>query len=219
MAIAPVLKTGVRKGMGVRIPLSPPPFYLLPGVADLVAYIGFEGIDARIDLPPLQYRAFYLAAVAVEDRQRNAEEEAERVASARHSMLSAVFGADRVINFSLRDLQPDFGQRARLIASKRLQIGTQTERQPLGFTSKLAGGSRRGSSMTSKSAAGTARPISSCNRSLASRSFVCACSALFCNCRAATSVRRSSTQPPDGAEAQARSSPASARRVSGNAYR
>jgi hypothetical protein len=37
MAIAPVLKTGVRKGMGVRIPHSPP--FILPLAADLAAFM------------------------------------------------------------------------------------------------------------------------------------------------------------------------------------
>jgi hypothetical protein len=37
MAIAPVLKTGVRKGLGVRIPHSPP--IILPLAADPAAFI------------------------------------------------------------------------------------------------------------------------------------------------------------------------------------
>ena len=47
MAIAPVLKTGVRKDLGVRIPHSPP--IILPLAADLAAFM-----TALPQCPPLR---------------------------------------------------------------------------------------------------------------------------------------------------------------------
>jgi hypothetical protein len=65
-------------------------FVLAPCVARVVADFGLQRANARLDLRALRLRAFDLALVAVEDRQRRAEEEPERVAPALQPLLTLV---------------------------------------------------------------------------------------------------------------------------------
>src|SRR5262249_34891663 len=55
-------------------------------------------------------------------------EEAQRVAGPGQPLLPTEFRSDRVIDFPLRDLRTQFGDRARLIARHRLVVGTPSER-------------------------------------------------------------------------------------------
>ena len=87
--------------------------------------------DVAIGLRTLRRGARDLSLIAVRERKRRAEEQAERVAPSGDALLAPVFGADRVINRAKRFLEAKVGDRARLGELQRAKVGPRLPRELL----------------------------------------------------------------------------------------